>query len=355
MNSLMELRLAEYDSDIEKYRRLETIVIALLEEKLKEDSIRPMQVAHRIKTRESVAGKMERKPDKYSSIRNMTDLLGVRIICYFSDQVNQIAEIVGKCLEIDLKNSVDKRKLLDPTSFGYLSLHCICSLPRNAGYPEELCGLKFEIQIRTVLQHTWAEIEHDLGYKSEFGIPRDLRRNFSRVAGLLEFADEAFLQIRSSIEKYENQVRDLITNDQADNMPLDMVSLKAYLELSKTMQSLINEIAALTGSVVTETSPEQYLRYLEFFNIHTLGELNNFVHNGYEEAVACAKQTLENIQLDEVSSIVGLYYLCRARLISGDYTEEQLMNYFMLGEASEKKAKLQTGLILRLRESGRAE
>lgn len=355
MNSLLELRLSEYDSNIDRFRELETIVINLLEEQLKKANIRPMQIAHRIKTRESVAGKMERKPDKYSSVLNMTDLLGVRIICYFSDQVNQIADLIRSCMVIDPKNSVDKRKLLDPTSFGYLSLHCICSLPKDAGYPEDLCSLKFEIQIRTVLQHTWAEIEHDLGYKSEFGIPRDLRRNFSRVAGLLEFADEAFLQIRQNIVEYENQVRERITNDEADDMPLDLVSLKAYLEFSKTMQSLISDIAALSGSVVVEVSPEQYLHYLEFFKIRTLGDLNRFVHEEYEDAVSCAKRTLDNIQLDEVSSIIGLYYLCRSRLIHGDYTEEQLMRYFMLGEASEKKAKRQTGLILRLRASDRTD
>ena len=353
MNNIMELRLAEYDSNIDRFRELETIVLHLLEEQLKGSNIRPMQIAHRIKTRESVAGKMERKPDKYSAVLKMTDLLGIRIICYFSDQVNQVAELIRKCLVID--NSVDKRKILDPTSFGYLSLHCICSLPKDAGYPEDLCDLKFEIQIRTVLQHTWAEIEHDLGYKSEFGIPQDLRRNFSRVAGLLEFADEAFLQIRQNILEYEAHVKELITNDEADAMPLDLVSLKAYLEFSKTMQSLIREIAALSGSTVNEVSPEQYLRYLEFFDIHTLGDLNAFVQEGYEDAVSCAKRILNNIQLDEVSSIIGLYYLCRARLIHGDYTEEQLMQYFMLGEAAQKKAKLQTGLILRLRASDKAD
>ena len=62
----------------------------------------------------------------------------------------------------------------------------ICSLPKDKGYPEELTEYTFEIQFRTVLQHAWAEIEHDLGYKTEFGIPLDVRREFSRVAGLLE-------------------------------------------------------------------------------------------------------------------------------------------------------------------------
>ena len=53
-------------------------------------------------------------------------------------------------------------------------------------------GLKCEIQIRSVLQHAWAEIEHDLGYKSELTIPKEVRRSFSRLAGLLELGDKEF-------------------------------------------------------------------------------------------------------------------------------------------------------------------
>ena len=349
MDNLMELRLAEYDNVIGNYRELEPLVIAALEEKLKEAGIRAMQIAHRIKTRESVAGKLERKPDKYSSPAKMTDLFGVRIICYFSDQVDQIADLIREFFVIDPAKSVDKRELLDPTAFGYLSLHFICSLPRESGYPEELCDLKFEVQIRTVLQHTWAEIEHDLGYKTEFGIPKQVRREFSRVAGLLEIADESFLRIRSSIQNYEIHVRHEIENDMADDMPLDLVSLRAYLELSRTMQSLLKDIAAISGSVIIETSPEQYIRNLEFFGVRTLGNLNKFVLEGYGDALAFAKRSLGSIRLDEVSSIIGLYYLCRARLVQGDYNERQLMVYFMLGEATEAKARRQAGQILRLR------
>ena len=256
MDNLMELRLLEYDTEIDNYRKLEPIVISILEDKLREAGIRPMQIAHRVKTRESVAGQMERKPDKYTSLRKMTDLLGIRIICYFNDQVDQIAELIRQSLVIDLKNSVDKRELLEPTAFGYLSLHFICSLPEDSGYPNELCDLKFEIQIRTVLQHTWAEIEHDLGYKTEFGIPRKVRREFSRVAGLLEIADESFLRIRSFIRDYEIDVRNKITNDEAAEMPLDLVSLRAYLELSKTMQRIQQPKGSIPRTKVIIDTPK---------------------------------------------------------------------------------------------------
>lgn len=62
--------------------------------------------------------------------------------------------------------------------------------------------LKCEIQIRSILQHAWAEIEHDIGYKNEIAIPKQMRRKFSRIAGLLEIADQEFVQIRSELEDY---------------------------------------------------------------------------------------------------------------------------------------------------------
>ncbi len=349
MNELTEFKLAGYNTLRKKYERVSKIALKLLDDTLRKNHTHPMQVTHRIKATESIAGKLERRPDKYTSADQLMDILGIRIICYFTDHVDQVAFMLESILDIDWKNSSDKREIIDPTAFGYLSLHYICSLPKDKGYPEDLTDLKFEIQIRTILQHTWAEIEHDLGYKSEFSIPKDLRREFSRVAGLLEIADESFLRIRNSITAYEANVREKIANDTADDMPLDLVSLRAYLELSPSMKSLLDDIAAISDAIINEANPESFLPLLSFFNLHTLGDLKEFVEEGHDDALFFAKKALEGMFLEELSSIVGLYYLCRSHLVRGDYNFRQLMVYFTLGEASEKRAKQHSEYILKLR------
>lgn len=181
-------------------------------------------VTHRVKDRESLRRKLLRPDKRYRALRDVTDLVGVRIVTYFDDATFEVARIVEDAFRIDLDNSLDKRRLLAPTQFGYRSLHYVGSLPDA---PEE--HPRFELQIRTILQHAWAEIEHDLGYKSAASVPEAIRRRFSRLAGLLELADEEFLSIRRELHAYERALRE---EDPAAlrAVGLDRVSLDALVE-----------------------------------------------------------------------------------------------------------------------------
>jgi ppGpp synthetase/RelA/SpoT-type nucleotidyltranferase len=103
------------------------------------------------------------------------------------------------------ENTIDKRKTLSPNVFGYLSVHYVVSFDKNRLKKKAFADYKdirFEIQIRSILQHAWAEIEHDLGYKSEIEVPDEIRRKFSRLAGLLEIADSEFISLRDISKNY---------------------------------------------------------------------------------------------------------------------------------------------------------
>ncbi|WP_242785636.1 GTP pyrophosphokinase [Bacillus cereus] len=128
-----------------------------------------------------MAAKVEKGGNKYSTLNDITDISGIRVITYFSDDVDKVASMIQNEFEIDETNSVDKRTLLDPDRFGYLSLHYVIklnTLRTSLVEYQRFKDLKAEVQIRSILQHAWAEIEHDLGYKSKNSIPRVVKRDF---------------------------------------------------------------------------------------------------------------------------------------------------------------------------------
>jgi ppGpp synthetase/RelA/SpoT-type nucleotidyltranferase len=215
--------------------------------------LHPHTVTHRVKGRASAARKIERKAANYS-LSDITDLLGLRVITYFDYEVSDVAEIIEKEFVVDWDNSVDKRTTLDPDRFGYLSLHYVVSLNQGRlALPEyrNFENVKFEIQIRSILQHAWAEIEHDLGYRTENAIPAQLRRRFSRLAGLLELADEEFTQIRKTLAEYETEVK-VAVRDNELNVAIDRDSTAAYIKESTRLAELEEQLASSLGSSRTQ-------------------------------------------------------------------------------------------------------
>jgi ppGpp synthetase/RelA/SpoT-type nucleotidyltranferase len=194
----IELILTEYDRDKELYDRFCASVKRLLLELLETSKIKFSDVTSRLKKRDEFEKKI--KDSKYKSARDVTDIAGARVITYFEDDIDRVFYLIRDNFEIDIQNSIDKRQTPRPDQFGYQSFHLVTLLtsPR-VSLPEYhvFFGLKIEIQIRSVLQHAWAEIEHGLGYKRQSGVPAAIRRRFSRIAGLLELADGEFVAVRN--------------------------------------------------------------------------------------------------------------------------------------------------------------
>lgn len=349
MNLKLITQKQDYANLVEKYRRIEKIVDERLRDELARSNIKIMQMPHRIKTWDSIEEKWTRKADKYLSVGEITDLLGFRIICYFSSQVDEAADIIRDIFDVDKDMSCDKRTMISPNSFGYLSLHIICSLKNDGSVPKELAGLKFEIQLKSILQHAWAEIEHDLGYKSFIEIPREMRREFARIAGLLEIADETFDKIRSRLGDYEQEVVDRLRTDTADQMTLDIHTLNAFMKFSPAVERLYSDMTEITGGSILVVGAENYLPICDILNIYTLGDLYTLITEEREHALMLLERALDFSDLEEITTNSALFYLFRSRLIWGDYSEREINDIYFGLTGSRERADRDTAVIMKSR------
>ncbi len=228
---------------LEAYRPLRSSLSQLgerlcqkLEQLIRERGLKVHDVSWRLKSEASLARKLAR-PDKiYRELSDIMDLIGLRVVTYFEDTIEAVAHLVEENFTVDFEHSVDKRWAKDPQSFGYRSLHYVCQLhAQDQLQCDEGAQLPFEIQIRSILQHAWAEIEHDLGYKFPEAIPQPVRRRFSRLAGLLELADEEFVALRRLMEEYEREVAG-VPSQSSGVQNFDVISLRSLVENPRVRQ-----------------------------------------------------------------------------------------------------------------------
>ena len=182
---------------ISKHKLFTPIISELIKSLLISEEIKFHVVECRTKEIHSLEQKISRK--KIQTLKSITDLSGIRIILYYQDDVDKVNSLLRKNFKIDESNSIDKAEILETNEFGYLSVHYIVQLDSKRNkLPEwkSYSKLKAEVQVRTVLQHSWASISHELSYKRKIEIPKGLSRKLFRLAGLFELADEQFMLIR---------------------------------------------------------------------------------------------------------------------------------------------------------------
>lgn len=254
MKDSVDTLIQQFKEKIGLYTDCKDRVADLIHQVLNENNIPVHSISSRVKSEESFRRKAEKTEGKYMDVEQVTDIAGLRVITYFDDDVDKVAELIQQEFQIDRENSVDKRLLLDPDRFGYLSLHYVATLSEGRVQFIEYRrfeDIKFEIQIRSILQHAWAEIEHDLGYKSVQAIPTEVRRRFSRLAGLLEIADNEFSQLRNILKEYEHRVSTQVT-DFPSLVPIDQASIQAYIRSSSLVIEIDESIASLSGIPLQE-------------------------------------------------------------------------------------------------------
>ncbi|MDU6316699.1 MAG: hypothetical protein E6578_01340 [Streptococcus mitis] len=269
---------------------------------IKSQSINVHEIIGRVKTEESLSGKVKRKD--YSNLAEITDLCGIRIITYFSDDVDKIAELISQEFKVDVENTIDKRKSEDPTKFGYVSLHYVVSLKEENSSPilySRFKNMKLELQIRTVMQHAWAEIEHDLGYKSKEDIPDKYRRQFSILAGLIELADDNFVQLKNNIINYEREVKEKLANLKVE-LPIDRSTLVTYIKEDEFHVNSLNEIEKSLGNVKVRTNFDNanlsiLIQRSKVLGLKTIGDIDKIFRRYKEIYIKARKQISKELAL----------------------------------------------------------
>ncbi|GGD72884.1 (p)ppGpp synthetase [Emticicia aquatilis] len=182
-------------------RTFETLVHSLVVDEIEIDSVSSRvknldECIHKFKRK--YLSKFEESDTDYEVYDSITDLLGVRIVCLYVSDFDKIKELLEENFkEIGI---TDKTALIESTEnqFGYKGLHLDLKLNESREQLHEyrkFKDLRFELQIRTIIQDAWSVLDHKIKYKKS--IPNSLKRRINRLSALFEVADEEFLRIKN--------------------------------------------------------------------------------------------------------------------------------------------------------------
>lgn len=269
----MEKRNIEewYDQNKLLYEDFVGRVEDLLKTLLRQAGIPYHSVNGRLKERASCIEKCVRK--EYKTPEQMMDLAGLRIITHTTAEVQRVCEVIEREFQVDAENSGNKAQDMGVDKVGYLSVHYIVQMsPKRLELPEyvRFKGLCCEIQVRSLLQHAWAEIEHDRSYKFAGVLPEEIQRKFYLVAGTLELMDQEFCALSREIDAYAKHVKKETKKGNLD-IPIDSTSLLQFLnELFKGQDINMLEMQYQTGS-------NELIKELRDFGIETLQQLRDLL------------------------------------------------------------------------------
>jgi ppGpp synthetase/RelA/SpoT-type nucleotidyltranferase len=221
------------------YEDLAAVVRRIIEESLKRRGINVHSVQGRAKDPASLGKKAAEpsdedptKPKYVRPLEQITDLAAVRVITYFPSTLDEIDALMAEEFRV-VERSDKGAELIEEDRFGYKSIHYLVKLvTHRAALPEyaPYADSTIEVQVRTIMQHAWAEIEHDIQYKSAEVIPVEIRRRFMALAGLLEIADREFQAIQDADRRLTQEARSRVAGGQLETVEITPDALKAFLD-----------------------------------------------------------------------------------------------------------------------------
>lgn len=222
----------QYDGIHRKYEKLEESLRRDLNTFFDEAGISVLSIESRVKEFGSFWRNVQRKRC-HNPLEDIQDICGLRVICYYPSDLEPVSEVVKGSFEVI--EFEDKADSLRTGEFGYRSRHFVVTPKehalRTASY-QGLDELKAEIQVRTIFEHAWAELSHELEYKKEEHAPKELRRRLHQLGAMLENLDAQFDELHTAKVEYRRSVseeaREIGRFDVSQDLNID--TLKAFLD-----------------------------------------------------------------------------------------------------------------------------
>lgn len=223
-----------YLGERSKFDLLGNKIVSILTEIIETEGIQVHSISSRSKEVESFLNKAMK--EKYKNpLEEIHDLAGIRIITFVRSDVEKISNIIKRTFSIDNENSIDKGAELGVDKVGYRSVHFVAEMTedrlRLADY-QRYTGMKFEIQVRTIMEHAWADLSHDRNYKFNGVLPNenDIKRRFSLIAATIELLDRQFDELANEIDSYDVEVKKSLVEG-SKLIEVDSTTLSNYLEI----------------------------------------------------------------------------------------------------------------------------
>jgi len=294
--------IEKYTTKLPALKRFKFRIHSLLDGLIFDKDLKVASIESRVKGVGSFSEKITRLGKDYiDPIAEITDLVGLRVVVYQLSDIDRVGEIIRSNFQIDEDHSINKSEDLEVDRFGYLSVHYVFSLDESRAKLPEYSGLRNirgEIQIRTVLQHAWAAIDHKLRYKSDKDIPTKHKRHLYRISALLEAADESFEILTSDLAESIGEYKESVKGGNL-KLPLDLDSITTYFNEAPIPLALV-KTAENAHIVVAPHSPnskqQEFSRLLkhatEDLGAKDIESLNKLV----ESAIPSAKAFFETLE-----------------------------------------------------------
>ncbi|HEY6871958.1 MAG TPA: (p)ppGpp synthetase [Geobacteraceae bacterium] len=216
-----------YESNRKQFADARNAYIRIISSLLKRFDIGEVtKIEGRVKDQEECIRKFHRKyqnkleadEQPYEIKDFISDLIGIRIVCLYEDQISVVSEVLQRHFRI--LDVTDKIAAMESTgdSFGYKGLHmdlalndAMASLPKYLPYLDR----SFEVQIRSLIQDAWSVLDHKIKYKKS--IPIDLKRRITVLSALFELADREFKEIRNATTELMQQATVAPIGDSPDD------------------------------------------------------------------------------------------------------------------------------------------